>query len=204
MSSDSERPPRKNLMSRGLIYLGGEERGIRIKNISITGLLAELYGKAGAADVREIFDALLLSTLVDIYLPELKLAGEAEVTRVDLKADHVLIALEFKNVAFEIDNLLYKRKAYRKNIPGPGFILLGGKIYEFEAVNVSVDGLMARIDEKVIVEEGLITSFEFKRLDLEGEIEIVWVDPIADDGTLLGLQYRQLKKLPIQGIPRFY
>lgn len=204
MHSGPERPPRKNLTSHGLIYLCGEEQGITIKNISITGVLAELHSKGENKGIKKIFDSLLVSTIIDLYLPELRLAGEAEVIRVDLKADHILIALEFKNVAYEVDNLLYKRKAYRKNIPGPGQILLGGKYHEFDAVNVSVEGLMIRIDEKITVEEGIITVFEFKRLDLSGEIKVIWADPIADEGTLIGLQYVHMEKMAVKGVPRFY
>ncbi len=136
-------------------------------------------------------------------MPELRLAGEAEIVRVNLQEERILVALEFKNVTFEVDNLLYKRKAYRKNMPGPGQILLGGKYHYFDAVNVSVDGIMIRLGEKITVQEGIITTFEFKRLDLAGEIKVIWVDPIADEGTLIGLQYIHLEKTSVKGIPRF-
>jgi len=203
MNLGPSRPHRKNLTSQGLIYMCGEEQDITVKNISITGLLAKLPSKSGKNDIKKIFDSLLISTIIDLYLPELRLAGEAEVIRVDLKDDHILIALEFKNVAYEVDNLLYKRKAYRKNMPGPGQILLGGRYHMFEAVNVSVDGLMIRLDEKVTVEEGITTVFEFRRLNLAGEIKVIWVDPIADDGTLIGLQYVHMENISVKGIPRF-
>lgn len=203
MNFGPKRPHRRNITSHGLIYLSGEEQGITIKNISITGVLAELRSYNNNNDIKKIFDSLLISTIIDLYLPELRLAGEAEVIRVDLKDDHLLIALEFKNVTFEVDNLLYKRKAYRKNMPGPGQILLGGKYHEFDAVNVSVEGLMIRLDEKITVEEGIVTIFEFKRLDLAGEIKVIWVDPIADEGTLIGLQYVHMAKMAVKGIPTF-
>jgi len=62
---------------------------------------------------------------------------------------------------------------------------------------------MIRLDEKVTVEEGMVTVFEFKRLDLAGEIRVIWVDPIADEGTLIGLQYVHMEKVDVKGIPRF-
>lgn len=203
MNLGPSRPHRKNLSSHGLIYMCGEEQGITVLNISITGVLAELQSKGDKNDIKNIFNSLLVSTIVDLYLPEMRLAGEAEVIRIDLKEDHILVALEFKNVTYEVDNLLYKRKAYRKHVPGPGQILLGGKYHEFDAVNVSIEGLMIRIDEKITVEEGIITVFEFKRLDLAGEIKVIWVDPIADSGTLIGLQYVHMEKIAVKGIPRF-
>lgn len=203
MSSMLLRPYRKNLTSHGLIYLAGEEQLITIKNISITGVLAQLDSKAGKNDIKVIFSTLLSSTIIDIYLPDMRLAGEAEVIRVDLQDDHILLALEFKNVNYDVNDLLYKRKAYRKNLPGPGHILFNGEYMDFNAVNVSVDGIMIHMEESIYVEPGLITVFEFRRLELDGEIKVIWVDHMPDGGTLMGLQYVHMKRTSIKGIPEF-
>ncbi len=203
MSSMLLRPYRKNLTSHGLIYLAGEEQLITIKNISITGVLAQLDSKAGKNDIKVIFSTLLSSTIIDIYLPDMRLAGEAEVIRVDLQDDHILLALEFKSVNYDVNDLLYKRKAYRKNLPGPGHILFNGEYMDFTSINVSVDGIMIHIEESVYVEPGLITVFEFRRLELDGEIKVIWVDHMPDGGTLIGLQYVHMKKTSIKGIPEF-
>jgi PilZ domain len=197
------RPYRKNLTSHGLIYLAGEEQPITVKNISITGILAQLDSKVGKNDIKEIFNTLLTSTILDIYLPEMRLAGEAEVIRVDLQDDHILLALEFKNVNYDINDALYRRKAYRKNLPGPGHILFNGEYMDFNAVNVSVDGIMIHLEDNIHVEPGLITVFEFRRLELDGEIKVVWVDHMPDGGTLMGLQYVHMRKSSIKGIPEF-
>lgn len=197
------RPYRKNLTTQGLIYLAGEEQIITVKNISITGVLAQLNSKVGNNDIKEIFNTLLSSTVIDLYLPEMRLAGEVEVIRVDLQDDHILLALEFRNVSYDVNDLLYKRKAYRKNLPGPGHILLNGQYLDFNAINVSVDGLMIRLNENIAVEPGVVTVFEFKRLDLEGEARVVWVDPMPEGGTLMGLQYVHMEKSEIKGIPEF-
>jgi hypothetical protein len=198
-----DRPCRKNLMSHGLIYMGEEEHGITIKNLSINGVLAELNSDREDIDIKYIFNSLLDSTIIDLYLPEMRLAGEAEVVRAEIEDDHILIALEFKNIAFDIDKDLNKRKAYRKNIPDPGKILLNGEYRDFNAVNVSVEGLMICLSEAIFVDVGMITRFEFKRLELEGEIKVIWVDPVSDGRTLMGLQYVHMENNAIKGIPRF-
>lgn len=204
MNLDVKRPYRKNLMSRGLIYMGGEEQKITIKDVSLTGALAELKSdQFGKKDAKDIFNMLSVSTMVDLYLPEMRLAGEAEVVRVDMFDDHISLALEFKNVVYDIDNQLYKRKVYRKNITAPGEILLNGKYHEFNAVNVSVEGLMIKLAESIAVKAREITVFKFERLELEGEIKVIWVERIADGGTLLGLEYVHMEKTDIKGIPRF-
>ena len=203
MYSDLDRPCRKSLTSCGLIYMGGEEQKITVINISITGVLAELNSNEKDIDVKDIFNILLTSTIIDLYLPEMRLAGEAEVVRVDVNNNRIFLALEFKNIAFDIDKNLNKRKAYRKSMPDPGLIFLNGKYLEFYTVNVSVEGLMIRLTESLSVEEGTITRFEFKRLDLKGEVEVIWVDPIPDSGTLIGLQYIKMNTYKVAGIPRF-
>ncbi|MFA6053256.1 MAG: PilZ domain-containing protein [Methylobacter sp.] len=201
MNSVIDRTYHKNLMSRGLIYMGGEEQEITVQNLSLTGVLAELKSQHNKS-IKDIYDAILTSTIIDLYLPEVRLAGEAEVVRVDMEGDRILLALEFKNVSYDVDNGLYKRKAYRKNITAPGQILLNGEYREFNTVNVSVGGLMISLAEPVAVEEGLITLFEFKLLELEGEVKVVWVAQTVDTGTIVGLKYINMEK-EITGIPRF-
>lgn len=190
-------------MSHGLIYMGGEEREITIKNLSLTGVLAELKSDQASSDVKEIFNMLSASATIDLYLPEMRLAGEAEVVRVDMFDDHILLALEFKSVVYDVDSQLYKRKVYRKNMTTPGKILLEGKYRDFNTVNVSVDGLMISIAESIAVEAGEITEFEFEQMEFEGEIKVMWVECIADGRTLLGLEYMHMEKTAIKGIPRF-
>ncbi len=203
MYSDLDRSCRKNLRSHGLIYMGEEEHKITVIDISITGVLAELNSNNKEIDVKDIFDMLLASTIIDLYLPEMRLAGEAEVVRVDVNNDYLLLALEFKNIAYDIDKNLNKRKAYRKNMPDPGQILLNGEYHEFNTVNVSVEGLMIRLAETISVEVGTITSFEFKRLELKGKVEVIWSDFTSDAETLMGLRYVNINADNIKDIPRF-
>lgn len=201
--SDEKRSYRKSLTSHGLIYMGGEELEISVRNLSITGLLAELDGNAGIDDIKDVFKSVKLSPTIDLYLPEMHIAGEAEIVRADMIDEHIYLALEFRNISHDVDNVLYKRKAYRKNMTAPGQIIFHGKKYDFNTKNVSVDGLMILLKEKIEVKEGAITIFDFKRLQLRGEIKVAWVDYTEDGGTLMGLQYVHMEKLNIIGIPRF-
>lgn len=203
MYAKLDRPYRKNIMSHGLIYLGEEEHSITIENLSINGVLAKLNSTREDIDIKYIFNSLLNSTIIDLYLPEMRLAGEVEVVRADIVDGHILLALEFKNIAYDIDEHLNKRKAYRKSMPGPGKILLNGEYREFSGVNVSVEGLMISLPEIISVEEGTITRFEFKRLELEGEVKVIWIDITSDNRTLMGLQYVHMENKAIKGIPRF-
>lgn len=183
--------------------MGEEELEITIKDLSLTGILAELKSEQVSNDVKDIFNMLAVSTMVDMYLPDMRLAGEADVVRVDIFDGHILIALNFRNVSYDVNNQLYKRKAYRKNMTAPGKILLDGDYHEFNAINVSVDGLMIKIAESVAVEAGETTVFEFERLGLKGEIKVVWVENAEDGGLLIGLKYVHMENTAVKGIPRF-
>ena len=98
--------------------------------------------------------------------------------------------------------MLYKRKAYRKNMTSSGEIVLNDINYEFTTKNVSIDGLMVLLNESVEVREGVVTTFDFQKLKLQGKIKVVWVEH-DENSTLMGLQYVQLESGEVQGIPGF-
>ena len=202
--SGKKRPYRKNLASYGLIYLGGEELEIFVRNLSITGLLAELEGTDAVYGIDEVLKTIELSSMVDLYLPEMRLAGDAEIMRVDKQENgKVCLALDFRNLTYEVSNLLYKRKTYRKNMTAPGQIVFDGKKHQFFTKNVSVGGLTIMLNKKIVVQPGLVTIFDFKKLDIRGKIKVVWIEHVDEDFTLMGLQYINLETENITGIPRF-
>lgn len=200
----NDRPRRTKLVSKGVIFFGGVELNVTVNNISINGVLLQL-DQLGI-DIEYVFTQLYVSTMVDLYLPELRLIGEAEIVRSDITKDgRILLAMEFKDIAFTIEEDLNKRQCYRRNIAYPGKILLNGHHYDFTTLNVSLGGLMVVLSEVVDVQAGTTTSFECKRLGLDGEIKVMWVDSVYDGNTRLGLQFinGENKKLE-KSIPRFF
>ncbi|WP_458027279.1 PilZ domain-containing protein [Methylomonas sp. MgM2] len=197
-----KRAYRKKLRSEGLIYLGFEEHRIQVVNLSLTGLLAEFKAAASVNGVKDIFQSIQVSPVVDIYLPDLRMAGEAEVVRAESTEQGLQIAIEFRNISYDVENLLYNRRAYRKNMTAPGQISVGETVYAFNTENVSVDGIMAHIQGRITVETGSAVHFSFKHLDLQGEAEVVWTE-IGEQSTLLGLKYLYLERDSIPGVPRF-
>jgi hypothetical protein len=144
--------------------------------------------------------------MVDLYLPELRLIGEAEIVRSDITQDgHILLAMEFKDITFTIEEDLNKRRSYRRNIAIPGKILLNGHYYDFTTLNVSLDGLMVVLSEVVDVQAGITSTFECKRLGLDGQIKVMWVDSAYDGNTRIGLQFINVENKKLEkSIPRFF
>ena len=168
----------------------------------MTGLLAELDSGAAINDIKSVFNSIQISPLVDIYLPTLRVAGEAEVVRAETTEHCLQIALEFRNLSYDIDHMLYSRRAYRKNMTAPGQIIIDETVYAFNTENVSVDGIMAHIHGKVDVQINKIVHFSFKHLELQGEGQVVWVE-YNSGSTLLGLKYLHLERDSIPGVPHF-
>lgn len=187
----------------GLVFMNGKEWDVAVQNLSITGVLIQI-GLNEQHDIQQLIATLSTSIIVDLYIPELRLACEAEVVRANTSDDgNVELALEFKSVTHCIEKWQYKRKAYRKVLSDIGRILLDGKCHEFISVNASVDGLMVRLPATVAVREGTIAPFEFKRLALKGKVKVIWVDALSDSGTFLGLQYLNIEKEAIKNLPDF-
>lgn len=194
---------RKNLSTDAIIYLGFEELPIHVVNLSLTGLLAEFSEELSAQlSIRDIFQRIQVSPIVDIYLPDMQVAGEAKVARVELVDSRLQIGVEFHNLTYDTNDLLYKRRAYRKNLKALGQLLLGDSVYAFNTENVSVDGLMARVNDLINPETGSVVHFSFRHLELQGEAEVVWVDH-DELSTFIGLKYLLLEREHLPPVPRF-
>lgn len=201
--TEENRSYRKCLSSQGFIYLDNKELEISVRNLSITGLLAELDNNKFISEVDDVFHAIESTIMVDLYLPEMRLAGEADVVRAEKIAGHIYLGLEFRNLTYDANNLLYKRKAYRKKLSAFGDIIFQGKTHTFATENVSVNGLMIRLKESIDIEVGTVTSFDFSQLGLAGKVKVIWVEKEGDGHTLIGLEYEQMVRDEIKGVPGF-
>ena len=205
MNTQQQRSYRKKLVTEGLIFIDEREWKITVLDISISGILVRINDDELLSEFKHHLLDQLPPNLVDVYLPQIKLAGEAQMVRIEqMPTEEIEIALEFQNMAYFVDHWKVKRKAYRKTMGYCGKILLNNHSYLFSSVNASVDGLMIQLAESVPVLEGTVTQLEIAALNLNGAVKIIWVDVLGETGTLLGLQYLTIQKKDIKGIPQFY
>ncbi|GFO71063.1 hypothetical protein BJAS_P0276 [Bathymodiolus japonicus methanotrophic gill symbiont] len=195
---------RKNFALSGLLFIGNVEHEMQVLNLSISGILAAIDTSANLLNERDVFLLLQQSSIVDIYIENLNLSGEAEIVRVDMDDEKILIGMEFKQISYDVENLLYKRKAYRKSMTAPGQALIAESFYEFMTRNVSVDGIMIYIDEHVDLQLNMIIEFKFDKLHLYGESRVIWFEYDETGSTVIGMEYLHMEKSEITGIPRFY
>ncbi len=195
---------RENVSVAGVLFMGGVEHKMQIHNLSIVSILASIEPTADIRNEQDILKITEQSKLVDIYIKTINIAGEAEIVRVEMKDKEILISMVFKQVSYNAESLLYKRKVYRKAMNTPGKILVFDTAFDFVACNVSVSGLMIRIPGKADLHEGDLVEFKFDELQIHGKAVIVWVEHVDDNGTLVGLEYKRMKKADLSSIPVFY
>ncbi len=178
-----KRPYRKNLSAQGLIAVDGLRQAVTIKNISLTGALAELQNHT---DVDDLPFVLANSTTLEIQIPDLKLKGQAEIVRIENKQNQIALGLKFKKLWLNSDVAHKNRKAYRKKLTLPGEILIQGNYQGFVSVNVSQDGMMIHLAKSVQIAPGEVTKFRFKQMGVAGEFKIIWIDSVPRVCTWIG------------------
>lgn len=192
-------------MTPGLIFLAGKELSFTIKNLSISGILAQISCNQDTQGSDEIVNALSSASAIDLFIPDIRFACEAEVIRVNLHGNEVQFALEFKSVFTNVNDETCRRKAYRKNMTGTGHILLNEDYLEFNAVNVSVDGMMLRLPNIINVAPRTSTYLEFKKLGLAGTATVVWVDHSAKGGTAMAVRFsKSIRDVMKAKVPEFF
>jgi hypothetical protein len=99
---------RRELTSHGIISFNKKTLDVTVKNLSMTGMLAELQDDTDTHDIKKLFNSAKHSRIIDIQLPEMNLFGTAKIIRFDDGAN-TRVALEFKQ-------LTYKRKIVRRRL----------------------------------------------------------------------------------------
>ncbi|MGD0959316.1 MAG: PilZ domain-containing protein [Methylomonas sp.] len=197
-----KRPVREAVNASGLLSLGSVEHRIQLLNVSLTGFLAELEYDDRIQDFNNMLQALRATPVIDFYFPVKRLAGEAKVARVEVIEHGFRIGLEFCSLTYDIDELLYKRRAFQKHIRATGNVLFNGHHYTFKTENVSVYGMVIRILDRLDFETGSVMRFSFDQLELHGEVQVVWGDRDYNS-TLLGVQFLHKVKSETLAIPDY-
>jgi PilZ domain len=197
-----KRAYRKEMQCDGLIYFGHQERKIRVLNISLTGALAELESDATLNNINALFAVLQEGSDMDIFLPDVCLAGGANLVRAESTVKGFLIGIEFRDVLYSSASQMRNRTAYRKAVTVVGDLSLNGRVRDFVTENVSVAGAKIHVGSHLEVVPGAVGNFRCAALGLEGQVEVVWARPRIE-GTDLGLQFHSLSRDRFIGIPRF-
>ncbi len=199
-----DRDYRQVLTGQALVFIAGEELEVTVRNISLTGLYAELDESRLLKNPDDLVKSLKKNPIIDLLFEKLDFAGEAKATRVERGDGKISIAMEFKNITYGVSTRLYRRNVYRKSFSGTGYIQLNARKIQFKTHNVSVEGLLISIPKRVSVKRNTVAKFIIQQLKLKGKARVIWTEPDEKYGLLLGLQYVNLEKSLLAGkIPTF-
>lgn len=123
----TDRSYRRELTSHGVISFDKKVLNVTLKNLSMTGMLAELLNDQDTLALKNIFYSVEGSRIIDVQLPEMNLSGTAEIIRFD-DGKSTYIALEFKE-------LTYKRKSVRSHVKQDNALFNGTTVAPFPDKN---------------------------------------------------------------------
>lgn len=185
---------RKSFNSSGQVYIAGELLDFISYNVSVTGICIEIVPGLFLSDIND-FEALVQeNSLIEIYVKELMLTGEAEVAWVRLDKGKILLGLEFKDVMYNAKKLWRTRRYYRSKKAFTGYLIVNDKRKDFQGLNISVNGLALTIEiGESTLKQGDVIKLLVNEFDIKGLGKIVWINSIDEKSSVLGLKYLELE-----------
>jgi hypothetical protein len=86
---------RKKYLANGTIKYLSKTYNIRVKDLSTTGIFALLQGDLDNDGRIELVKLLSPGTIVDLYVSDLAIMGKANIVRIEVQNNELLIALNF-------------------------------------------------------------------------------------------------------------
>lgn len=181
---------RKNFTSSGQLYVAGELLDFISYDVSVKGILVEIIPGSLLTEVSD-FEALVKEdNLVEIYVKDLMLTGEAEIAWVKQDGEKILLGLEFRDVMSNAMKLWRKRRYYRSKRKFSGYLIIDDQRIDFEGNNVSTDGLELKLEQiNSGLKPGCVVKLMVNGLDVKGIGKVVWINAVGEDACVLGLRY---------------
>ncbi|PKM11958.1 MAG: PilZ domain-containing protein [Gammaproteobacteria bacterium HGW-Gammaproteobacteria-3] len=184
---------RKNFTSAGQLYMAGETLEFISHDVSVQGISIEVVPGRLLAEYADFETYIKENRVVEIFVKELMLTGEAEVIWLRQEQGAIMMGLEFHDTIYNADRLWLKRQFYRKERSFSGFLLTKNKRFEFEGKNISVDGAMIFLKEldASLVENSIIRLYsDSESFSIKATAKICWItEETAPEGFYLGLRY---------------
>lgn len=185
---------RKNFNTPGQLSIGGETLLFNCYDVSVSGAMIEVDPGKLLTTVQDFEHLITEDDKAEIYVEELKLAGEVRVAWVRQERNRIMMGLEFQTVVHHANKLWLKRRGYRKTEPFSAELFIENKWLHVEGINRSVKGLCVRLQglhEHIKLD--LPVKLQIKEFDLAAVGKVVWVE-MAGESTLIGLQIMSISR----------
>ena len=180
---------RKTLTSSGKLYIGGEILGFTSYDVSVKGIMVEIFPGKFLTYVEDFQSLLDEDKSVEFFVEELMLTGTAEVIWVKQKAEKILLGLEYGDVRHNEKKLWLKRAAYRQKNSFTCLVIHELGRIKARGINVSVAGLALTGDFKDL-QIGKIVKLQFFSTPIKKAVaKIVWLNENNDGSATAGLRY---------------
>jgi len=189
-SAMNDRLERFDHNASGCITMGGKELFFKLKDMSLTGFLAELddnFFLKSKTECNAELAGLGCDIRFHVFSPEM--SGIAKLVLVEPVRERLLIALQFSVINFAAGFKVFKRCLPRKEMPLNGRLFWQDQCYDFKSEDVSLNGLSVKMASQCSVTGGELISIELPRLCVSGSARVKWLMPEA---SKLGLAYSRL------------
>lgn len=181
---------RKSFNSSGELYVSGEILLIKSSDVSANGILIEILPGRLLADMNDFKELLKENNTVEIYVKDLMLTGEAEISWAKLENGKMKLGLEFKDVMNNAVKLWRKRRYYRSSKKFSGYLKVDNKLMDFQGINLSMDGLAIELkntDRRFKV--GYVINLMVNGWNVKGLGKIIWMKDFDGHLCILGIRY---------------
>lgn len=135
---------RKKFNAAGQLHVGGETLQLSCLDVSVKGAMVEIMPGELLATVND-FEALIgENRRAEIFVEDLMLAGEVDISWVRQEGSRIMMGLEFRNVVHNAHKLWRKRYNYRKEIAFSAELFVDKDRLNVDGINCSREGVCLR------------------------------------------------------------
>lgn len=198
---NAELEPQQNKVSVGQLYVAGELLNFTGYANSVHSFIAKITPGAFLSDYQDFEQLLKENANAEIFIKDLMLTGDVEITQLAIESGAIVLTLEFRDVIYNAEKLWHKRRFYRKSKQASGVMIVEGQQLVFNTIDVSAGGLMLHLvgmpDNAPLTDAikdnlhiGFVVKIISHELNVRGMAKIVWID--SEQQTTMGLSYLQV------------
>ncbi len=194
-TSEDRKEYRKSLTSTGQIAIGGEILRFISYDVSVKGIMVEVFPGKFLTDVEDFKVCLTQNRMVEIFVHELMMTGVAEAVWVKHEDRKILLGLEYRDVRHNEEKLWITRAAYRRKITFSCLVIYEYGRVQAQGLDISATGLALAGDFR----ESKLRSGDIVKLQLsdapvkKAVAKIVWINSAEDGSSTLGLRYLEIE-----------
>ncbi len=194
-TSEDRKEYRKSLTSTGQIAIGGEILRFISYDVSVKGIMVEVFPGKFLTDVEDFKVCLTQNRMVEIFVHELMMTGVAEAVWVKHEDRKILLGLEYRDVRHNEEKLWITRAAYRRKRTFSCLVIYEHGRVQAQGLDISATGLALAGDFR----DSKLSSGDIVKLQLsdapvkKAVAKIVWINSAEDGSSTLGLRYLEIE-----------